>query len=70
MADGVVYVGVYGMGANVYALDASTGAVLWSFSASADLCDYVYSSPAVANGVVYVGNLDRQRLCAERLHRR
>ena len=28
------------------------------------------SSPAVANGVVYVGSYDQQLLCAERQHRR
>ena len=33
-------------------LDASTGAKLWSFPAS------VYSSPAVANGAMYVGSYD------------
>jgi outer membrane protein assembly factor BamB len=35
---------------NVYALSASTGAKLWSFTTDS----YVYFSPAVANGVVYV----------------
>jgi len=34
----------------VYALDASTGAMLWSYSTIGP----VDSSPAVANGVVYV----------------
>ena len=36
---------------NVYALNASTGAKLWSYNTGAP---YV-SSPAVANGVVYIG---------------
>ena len=54
----MVYVGVYGPSCNVFALDASTGAVRWSFSTGADIGDYVYSSPAVAKGVVYVGCLD------------
>jgi outer membrane protein assembly factor BamB len=35
---------------NLYALNASTGAKLWSFAAGADLL----SPPAVANGVVYI----------------
>jgi outer membrane protein assembly factor BamB len=37
---------------NVYALDASTGAKLWSYTTGF----FVESSPAVANGVVYVGS--------------
>ena len=35
---------------NVYALNASTGAKLWSYATGGS----VFSSPAVANGVVYV----------------
>ena len=50
MANGVVYVGSYDN--NVYALNASTGAKLWSYTAGSS----VGSSPAVANGVVYVGS--------------
>jgi eukaryotic-like serine/threonine-protein kinase len=37
--------------AREYALNASTGAKLWSYTTGG----YVSSSPAVANGVVYVG---------------
>ena len=37
---------------NVYALNASTGAKLWSYTTGGDMD----SSPAVANGVVYVGS--------------
>ncbi len=48
VVNGVVYVGS-GDG-NVYALNASTGAKLWSY----DTGSSIYSSPAVANGVVYV----------------
>jgi len=48
----VVYVGS-GDG-HVYALNASTGALLWSYTTG----DHVYSSPAVVNGVVYVGSND------------
>ena len=39
---------------NVYALNASTGAPLWSYATG----NSVQSSPAVANGVVYVGSND------------
>jgi len=38
----------------VYALDAATGANLWSFATG----DWVYASPAVVNGVMYVGSWD------------
>jgi outer membrane protein assembly factor BamB len=38
----------------VYALNASTGVLLWSYATGAP----VESSPAVANGVVYVGSGD------------
>jgi outer membrane protein assembly factor BamB len=49
----VVYVGSYD--ANVYALNASTGAKLWSYTTGSYVA---YSSPAVSNGVVYVGSGD------------
>ena len=39
---------------NLYALDAATGARLWSAATGG----YVYSSPAVTNGTVYVGSTD------------
>jgi glucose dehydrogenase len=48
----VVYVG--SLDGNVYALNARTGARLWSFTTGSR----VISSPAVANGVVYVGSDD------------
>ena len=38
---------------NVYALKASNGALLWSFTTDGPV---YWSSPAVANGVVYVGS--------------
>jgi len=50
VANGVVYFGSYD--GSVYALNATTGTKLWSFT----IGHYVYSSPAVANGVVYVGD--------------
>jgi len=47
-----VYVGSYDQ--NVYALNASTGSLLWKYTTNSD----VPSSPAVANGMVYVGSDD------------
>jgi outer membrane protein assembly factor BamB len=52
VANRVVYVG--SMDGDVYALDASTGALLWTYSTGSQ--SEVTSSPAVANGVVYVGS--------------
>jgi outer membrane protein assembly factor BamB len=52
VADGIVYFG--STDHNVYALNAGTGAKLWSYTTG----DQVYSSPAVANGVVFVGSMD------------
>jgi outer membrane protein assembly factor BamB len=49
----VVYVG--SLDNNVYALNASTGAKLWSYTTGGPI---YYSSPAVVNGVVYVGSYD------------
>ena len=54
VANGVVYVG--SSDGNVYALDASSGAKLWSYATGASI---EFSSPAVANGVVYVGSVDK-----------
>jgi len=52
VVNGVVYLG--SSDHNVYALNAGTGAKLWSFATG----DRVFSSPAVANGVVFVGSTD------------
>ena len=49
---GVVYVGSYN--GKVYALSATTGTSIWSYTTTTG--DYVTSSPAVANGMVYVGS--------------
>jgi outer membrane protein assembly factor BamB len=51
VANGVVYVG--SGNDNVYALNATTGAELWSFATGGEVFS---SSPAVANGMVYVGS--------------
>ena len=54
VANGVVYVGSGDY--NVYALNAATGAKLWSYRTGYVVC----STPAVANGVVYVGSEDNK----------
>jgi eukaryotic-like serine/threonine-protein kinase len=52
VVNGVVYFGC-GDG-HVYALEAATGAVRWTFATG----DVVHSSPAVVDGMVYVGSWD------------
>lgn len=52
VVNGVVYVAAYD--GNVYALNASTGAKLWSYLTGG----IVFSTPAVSKGVVYVGSGD------------
>lgn len=52
VVDGVVYVGSGDQ--HVYALDAATGALRWSFATG----DVVHTSPAVADGLVIVGSFD------------
>ena len=53
-ANGVVFVGSSAGGGsnNMFALDAATGNVLWSFPASGS----VWSGPAIVDGVVYWGS--------------
>ena len=53
VANGVVYVGSSDND-SVYAVNASTGAKLWSFTTG----HFVHSSPAIANGVLYAGSYD------------
>ena len=53
ISNGVVYIGSGDQ--NVYALDATTGTLRWSFATG----DVVHASPAVANGLVYIGSWDR-----------
>jgi polyvinyl alcohol dehydrogenase (cytochrome) len=48
---GVVFVGSMDPAGTMYALDASSGNVLWSFQAGGT----VYGGPAVVGGVVYWG---------------
>jgi outer membrane protein assembly factor BamB len=52
VANGIIYVGMDDH--YVYALNAKTGAKLWSYLTG----NNVDSSPAVSNGVVYVGSKD------------
>jgi outer membrane protein assembly factor BamB len=54
VANGVVYIPSWDDN-TVYALNASTGAKLWSYTTGSR----VSSSPAVANGVVYFGSYER-----------
>ena len=60
MANGIVYVG--SADGKVSALNATTGATVWTVTTGGG----VQSSPAVANGIVYVGSDGRQGLRAER----
>ncbi len=53
IANGTVFIGSGDQ--NVYALDATTGALRWTFATG----DVVHASPAVADGVVYIGSWDR-----------
>ncbi len=52
-ASAVLYVG--GGDSNVYALDADTGAVLWSHAVGSNPDHFVWSSPAVFGNSVYIG---------------
>ena len=58
---GVVYVGAFT--GTLYALKASTGALLWSYYVGGNYSGLA-SSPAVANGVVYVGAGDTHTVYA------
>ena len=52
-ANGTVYIGSGDQ--HIYALDARTGALKWSFATG----DVVHAAPAVSEGTVYVGSWDR-----------
>ena len=53
VANGVVYVG--GGDAQIYALNAATGSVLWQTRLGPSPNTFVWSSPAVYDGSVYIG---------------
>jgi outer membrane protein assembly factor BamB len=53
IANNTVYIGSGDQ--NVYALDAATGALKWTFATG----DVVHASPAIADGTVYIGSWDR-----------
>jgi len=53
VVDGVVYFGATDF--SVYALNAHTGAKVWSYKTDSTI---YFSSPAVANGVIYIGSDD------------
>ena len=55
VSDGVVYVG--SLDNNVYALNASNGARVWSYATGGQI---MLSSPAVADGAVYIGSEDHK----------
>lgn len=53
VANGVVYVGSwFPSGKNIYAINANSGAVLWTYNTGS----YVWSSPSVVNGTLYIGS--------------
>jgi hypothetical protein len=54
VADGKVYVG--SQDRRIYALNASTGALIWSYLTG----NWVRSSPAIAEGKLYVGSDDNK----------
>jgi len=57
VANGVVYIG--SNAGHLYALNASTGTVLWKY-----YTEVGESAPAVASGMVYVGSYDQQTIYA------
>ena len=60
VSDGIVFAGI---GNNLYAIDMRTGKERWQFITKGT----VYSSPAVANGVVYFGSYDNNLYAVEAL---
>jgi outer membrane protein assembly factor BamB len=53
VANGTLYIGSGDQ--NVYALDAASGTLKWTFATG----DVVHASPAVVDGTVYIGSWDR-----------
>lgn len=55
VADGTVY---FASGSRIYAVDENSGARKWIYPADAPLPTTIHSSPAVADGMLYVGGDD------------
>ncbi len=53
VANGVAYYGSGTYDGKLYAFDAVTGVLKWSYQVAGN---EIYSTPAVVNGVVYVGS--------------
>jgi outer membrane protein assembly factor BamB len=56
VANGVVYFASEYQGGTVYALDASTGALLLQYTTGTG--GFQLSSPAIVNGMLYIGSED------------
>lgn len=52
VANGVLFAGSFDAAGHMYALNASTGKILWSFASGGSVLD----GPAIVNGVVYWGS--------------
>ncbi len=60
VVNGIVYFGAGYADDNIYALNANTGALLWSYYTGSPMT----SSPVVSNGVVYIGVTNTDKLYA------
>ena len=62
IADGKLYIGVWNrdLSANVICLDAETGGYEWT---SPSIGEFVWSTPAVAYGRVYISSLEEGNVC-------
>ncbi|XP_010690063.2 uncharacterized protein LOC104903677 [Beta vulgaris subsp. vulgaris] len=52
VANGVVFAGSYDKQGNIYAIDANTGVILWSYETGSE----VYGGVSVGDGCIYVAN--------------
>ncbi len=52
VANGVLYVGSLDKAGHMYALNAATGAVLWSYASGGSVID----APSIVSGVLYWGS--------------
>ena len=58
--DGYLFVGSTANNNGLYAVNANTGAKLWDFTSG----DSVFSSPAIAGGIVYFGSSNNSKVYA------